>query len=422
MKRRDFLKSTVALGTLAAVTAKVGWGGIRPAFAAGVNIDTDGKITRRRYKDTNLTMPLLGYGMMRLPVVEGGGAGDVDADAVQTLVDRAMAAGLNHFDTAYMYNGGQSERFIGRALKKYPRNSFTLTDKLPVMMMNGSEDAERIFNEQLEKTQAGYFDFYLLHALNADTFEKAEKWKLYEFLEKKKEEGKIRHIGFSFHDRPEILERIAASHKWDVVLLQINYLDWELYRSSEQYEIATKHGIPVMVMEPLRGGMLAKLNEGAAGVLKQAAPDASTASWAFRYVASLPNVLTILSGMTYSPVLENNIKTFTPLKPLDTTERQTLANALAELKKSAGFVPCTGCRYCSCPFSVDIPELFAAYNSYILSNKTDGRRFKQRYNALAAAHRADKCVKCRSCVPKCPQHIDIPAELAKVAQAVKELG
>ena len=418
MDRRDFLKTTgmaFVLGTLGAMTAKF-------SFAATDNIDAEGKITRRRYKDTALTMPLLGYGTMRLPVVSGGSAGDVDAAAVQKLVDRAMAAGLNHFDTAYMYNGGQSERFIGNALKKYPRESYTLTDKLPVMRMNSAEDAERIFNEQLEKTGAGYFDFYLLHALNADTFQKAEEWKLYDFLKQKQAEGKIKKIGFSFHDTPEVLERIAASHEWDVALLQINYLDWELYRSSEQYEIVTKHGIPVMVMEPLRGGALAELNEGATKVLKESAPDASTASWAFRYVASLPNVLTILSGMTYPDVLEDNIKTFTPAKPLNEDEKRTLARALAAFKETSGFIPCTACRYCSCPVSVAIPEVFAAYNAYALSDGKNKDRFLKKYNEIVQNHRADKCISCRTCIPKCPQHIDIPMELKKVAQAVKELS
>ena len=412
MNRRDFLKNALAVAALAPVT--------RFAAQAGTGKENgkDGRdlnqqVTRRRYKNTDMTLPLLGFGLMRLPEKDG----KVDRATARMMVDRAMAAGCNYFDTAYMYHNGESEMFAAEALKKYPRDSYCLTTKMPTIMLKQEEDLERIFQEQLRRTQAGYFDFYLMHWLNADHWKIAEKLKLYDFMKKKQAEGKIRRIGFSYHGEPEVLEKIAKAYPWDVAQIQLNYLDWELYRSREQYEILTKAGIPVIVMEPLRGGSLASLSPDATEILRKADPRSSNAAWALRYVASLPNVLCVLSGMSLPEHMEDNIRTFSPLKPLTDNERKVLEQALTAYRKHLA-VPCTACRYCMpCPVGVEIPKIFGLYNQY----KISGNKwlFSNNYNAIPEDSRASACVNCGKCMKHCPQKISIPAELKKIAAEFK---
>ena len=406
MNRREFLKSAAAAIVLTAA------GGLlnHPCMAAGSTpaAKTGARITRRRYKNTDLTLPLLGFGTMRLPQKNGR----IDETAAQKLIDRAMEAGLNYFDTAWPYHGGKSETFVGKALKKYPRDSYLLADKLPLWSIRSVKEAERIFEQQLKKCQTEYFDFYLLHALNKSTWNTVQKHDLFHFVQKMRDQGKIRKIGFSFHDSPELLKTIASAHPWDFTLLQINYLDWYNYHSKEQYEIVTELGIPVLVMEPLRGGTLSSLNPTASKILKTADPDASIASWAFRYVASLPNVLCVLSGMTLMEHLEDNIQTFTDFKPLTDSERLTLNSALAAYRQTDSS-PCTACRYCvPCPACVQIPEVFGIYNQYKISG--DHAAFQKALAALPEEGGPEYCVDCNACLKKCPQHINIPAELKKV--------
>ena len=352
---------------------------------------------------------MLGYGMMRLPRLNG----EIDYDTVKKQVAIAMKHGVNYFDTAYFYHGGESEICAGKVLSAYPRDSYMLADKMPVSRLRTEADVERIFNEQLEKCRVGYFDFYLLHALNAGSWQKAQKLKVYEFLKKQKDAGKIKYLGFSFHDTPKVLQKIASAHPWDFAQIQLNYLDWTIYRSRQQYGILTKLGIPVIVMEPLRGGALATLNAEAREVFKKSAPDASVASWAFRYAGSLPNVLCVLSGMTMTEHLEDNIKTFTDFKPLSQKEQQVIKNALTAYQKS-GVTLCTGCRYCMpCPVGVNIPENFKIYNGYKLSGNKN--RFQRNYDKLKDKQKASACVSCGLCTKKCPQKIDIPAILKQIA-------
>ena len=403
MDRRDFLKNLLAVAALAPVSK------INTAFAAPAEKPLSGKVSRRRLKDTDVTVPMLGYGMMRLPKLNG----EIDYDTVKKQVALAMKHGVNYFDTAYFYHGGESEVCAGKVLSSYPRSSYMLADKMPVSRLRTEADVERIFNEQLKKCQVGYFDFYLLHALNAGSWQKAQKLKVYEFLKKQKDAGKIKYLGFSFHDTPKVLQKIASAHPWDFAQIQLNYLDWTIYRSRQQYGILTKLGIPVIVMEPLRGGALATLNPEAREVFKKSAPEASVASWAFRYVGSLPNVLCVLSGMTMTEHLEDNIKTFTDFKPLAANEQQVIKKALAAYQKS-GLTLCTACRYClPCPVGVNIPENFKIHNSYKLSGNKN--RFKRSYDRLNDKQKASACVSCGLCVKKCPQKIDIPAMLKKVA-------
>lgn len=417
MNRREFLKSAFAFTALGSVSRLAAQVAPKTAEEVAEAIKT-GKVTRRPYKNTDITLPLLGYGLMRMPKLDPAKQ-EIDLATGQNLIDRAMEAGVNYFDTAYVYHGGDSEKFAGKALKKYPRESYFLVTKMPVRNVASEADVDRIFKEQLERCQTEYFDFYLLHNLNKDQWPKVEQYKIYDYLKEQQKAGKIRRLGFSFHDEPEILETIAAAHEWDFAQIQLNYFDWDAYRSREQYEVLTKRGIPVVVMEPLRGGTLASLNPEATEIFRKADPNASTASWAFRYVASLPNVMTVLSGMTYAEHLEDNIKTFTDFKPLTDEERKVIADALAAYKKS-GAVPCTGCRYCMpCPMGVDIPRIFALYNQY----KSSGNAwsFVGTYSNMAETSRASACVKCGACLSKCPQKINIPEKLEMIQKEYESL-
>lgn len=408
MNRRDFLKSAFTLAALSPFTklyAKEGPDGDKAS-----DIVKGESVTRRPYKNTGMTLPLLGFGMMRLPKISPDSQ-EIDAAVAEKMLNRAMEAGLNYFDTAHMYHDGMSQVFAGTVLSKYPRDSFYLANKMPPNSAVDIQTVEKIFNEQLEKCKTPYFDFYLIHALNAGLWEKHKKIGTYEFLAKMKAEGKIRKLGFSFHDTPEVLQKIVDDKEWDFAQIQLNYLDWVLYKSKEQYEILAKAGIPTIVMEPIRGGALATLNDKASEILKTAKPDASIASWALRYAASLPNVLCVLSGMTLPEHLEDNIKTFTPFVALNDSERATLDQALEAYRKSLA-IPCTACRYCMpCPVGVDIPNIFGNYNQYKKDNTPRAKHgFVRAYASLGKAN-ADACIECGLCKTKCPQQLDIPTLL-----------
>ncbi len=410
MNRREFLKGALTVAALAPITriaAKAGLDGDKSSDSA-----KGAQVTRRRYKNTAQTVPLLGFGMMRLPRLSPDKP-DIDYATAEKQIARAMAAGVNYFDTAYFYHDGLSEKCAGDLLTRYPRDSYYLVSKMPVRALKKEADVERIWNEQLARCKADYFDFYLVHNLNKDRWEDTKRFHVYEFLKQKQKEGKIRRLGFSFHDEPEVLKTIAEAHPWDFAQIQLNYLDWTLYRSKEQYEILTKLGIPVVIMEPLRGGALATLNPEATDIFKKANPNVSVASWALRYAASLPNVLCVLSGMTLTEHLEDNIRTFTNFKPLTDAERRTVEAALAAYRKS-GAIPCTECRYCTpCPVGVNIPRVFGLYNQAKTTGNTG--HFRLVYDKMSPDEKASACVNCGACLKKCPQHIRIPEMLKKIA-------
>ncbi len=411
MNRREFLKSAAAVATLGALTHIAAQTGVAPETAKSSEPKGDGKkVARRKFRDTDLTIPLLGYGMMRLPTKNG----KIDREEAQKLVDTAMAAGINYFDTAEPYHSGESQQFVGEAFKKYPRDSYMLATKLPMWSIRSVADAENIFKGQLASCKTEYFDFYLVHALNATSFRTFENLKLYDLLKKYKAEGKIKHLGFSFHDAPEVLENIVNAHEWEFAQIQLNFVDWDRQNAKRMYEFLTSKKLPVIVMEPLQGGTLAQLTPPAVQILKQADPKASAASWAFRYAGSLPNVLTVLSGMTTMDVLKENIGTFTDFKPLTDAERATLDKARDAYLGVSDRIPCTACRYCAvCPVRIDIPAVFAVWNSFC--EKKDEAAFKEAYNKLEV--KAGACIGCRRCVRMCPQQIDIPTQLRKIAQA-----
>ena len=352
----------------------------------------------------------LGFGVMRLPADPENPA-RFDRVKGQQIIDRAMELGINYFDTAHIYQKTDSEKFLGEALKKYPRESYYLATKF---YGSPKRDIRKTFFEQLERLQTEYVDFYLLHCLEEDTFD------LYTdperdylgFLRQMKAEGRIRYLGFSTHASPEMLEKfLNYDDGFDMALMQLNFVDWELLDAKGQYEILTAHHIPVWVMEPLKGGRLATLNDAACGILREVAPERSIASWGFRWLMNLPNVQTVLSGMGSTEMVEDNCATFREFAPLDTAEQATLEKARAAFIDDLG-VPCSACRYCcdNCPENLDIPLLIRFYNEKSLG----GEAWK--IPGLEKTKGAEHCLQCGACMEHCPQKIQIPQIMAKLQE------
>ncbi|MBQ8305819.1 MAG: aldo/keto reductase [Blautia sp.] len=365
----------------------------------------------------------LGFGLMRLPLLDPKNEADVDVEQMKRMVDLFMENGFTYFDTAWMYQGFKSENFAKEALvDRYPRESFTLATKLHAGFFDSLEDRDKVFNEQLAKTGAGYFDYYLLHGIDAGSIGKYEKFDCFAWQQEKKQQGLIRHAGFSFHDKPEVLDRILTDHpEVEFVQLQINYLDWESewVRSRECYEVAVRHNKPVIVMEPVKGGTLAKMPKKAESLLTNAAPGMSLPSWAIRFAASLPNVMVVLSGMSSYAQMEDNLsymKSFTPLNE----EEKALCFRVAQIINDQIEIPCTGCSYCTegCPQSIPIPKYFSLYNENMredLAEKGWTVNFSN-YEALARDFgKAADCVECGQCEEVCPQHLPIIRLMKKVS-------
>lgn len=362
------------------------------------------------FEKSGIEVSQLGYGCMRFPVNEDR---SINEEKAQELLDRAIAGGITYIDTAYPYHDGKSEEFVGRALSKYDRNSYRLATKLPVWKVEKTEDVRTIFEEQLSKLRTDHVDFYLLHALDKERWEKVKELKMLDVLEELRNEGKIINIGFSFHDELHVFEEIIRYRKWDFCQVQLNYIDRNIQQGMRGYEIAEELGIPLVIMEPVKGGLLAKLPDEMTEIFKKADPERSTASWSFRFLGSLPDVKVILSGMTMMDQLEDNLKTFNDFKPLNDEEREAIEK-VTEIYRGRQKNRCTGCEYCMpCPFGVKIPTNFAIWNrGYIYE---DLENAKEKYQKMDEEGRASQCQECGRCETLCPQRISIIEDLKKVA-------
>ena len=362
-------------------------------------------------KDT----PKLGFGLMRLPRKGLG----TDIGQVKKMVDLFMAAGFTYFDTAYVYPG--SENAVSKALvERYPREKYTLATKLNAFILAPTEKAaKQQFFTSLKRTGAGYFDYYLLHALMENNYTRYEKLHLWDFVQEQKAKGLIRHAGFSFHAGPQLLDRLLTEHpEVEFIQLQINYADWEnpSVASRANYEVARKHGVSVTVMEPVKGGTLARPPQEIQRLFKAYHPDMSCASWAIRFAASLDGIITVLSGMSNEEQMRDNLSYMKDFQPLNDEEQCIIHEAQRILGKAAT-IPCTACRYCTegCPKQIPIPDIFAAMNKQLgTGQQTEALAA---YEAAAAAgHRASDCIGCRQCEKACPQHLPITDHLHKAAE------
>lgn len=366
----------------------------------------------------------LGFGCMRLPII-GDKTENIDFDTFSKMVDTFMGQGFTYFDTAYPYHNEKSEEAVRKCLvERYPRDSFLLADKMPVWLVKTNEDYQKIFDTQLERTGATYFDFYLLHALNKERFDFLQETGGFEFGTKMKAEGKVKNFGFSFHDSAEVLDEILTAHpEVDFVQLQINYFDWNSInvQSGDCYAVAEKHNVPIIVMEPVKGGTLANLIGKPAELLQELNPEASYASYAIRFVASLPNVMMVLSGMsTMEQMLDNTsyMKDFVPLTSKEKDVIKKVTSALEEMKS----IRCTSCQYCvkGCPKQIRIPSIFTVYNMSMQFGITDSIRRQYREVTGEERGKASDCIACGKCEQQCPQHLPIRELLKEVASSLEE--
>ncbi len=369
-------------------------------------------------------MEKLGFGLMRLPQLDDD-YNHIDVEYVKKMVDTFMNAGGTYYDTAYVYHGGYSERVFKEAVvMRYPRESYTVTDKLPMFMIKEAEQMESIFEEQLERCGVEYFDYYWLHALGKDSYATTQKLDAFDFISRKKAEGKIKHIGFSFHDTPEVLDQILTDHpETEYVQLQINYLDWDddSVFAEKCYDIATKHGKPIIVMEPIKGGALVDIPEKAVELLKGMEPDLSIASWAVRFAATHENVMMVLSGMSNMEQIEDNVSYMKDFKPLNKEEMDAVMQ-VAQIIKETIAVPCTACRYCidECPMKIAIPDYFSLFNDVKRFGKGKIDEVKRNYAERTKEHgKASECIKCGICEGHCPQHLTIRDYLEAVASSLE---
>ena len=367
----------------------------------------------RKWYDKEIVTSTLGFGAMRLKVVDG----EIDEAKGLALIDKAYQNGVNYFDTAVPYTDGKNETFVGKALKRYPRNSFYLATKLTIRLYKTKEELKKVIDKQLQNLQTDYIDFYLMHALNKNTFRTIKEWNIMEIVEGWKKEWKIRNIGFSFHDDYETFKEIVDYYPWDFCQIQLNYMDDEIQQGIQGYHDLVKKEIPVVIMEPVKGGKLASFNEKVASKLKKYNPEASLSSWAMRWVASLDGVKVILSGMNEMDQVEDNLNTFSNFKKLNEEEQKLIKEVKEDLKKITE-VGCTNCEYCMpCTVGVNIPGNFRIFNDYAMY-KAEGDS-KWRYNDLISKKaNASLCIECGKCVPQCPQGIDIPNELKRMLKVL----
>ncbi len=368
----------------------------------------------------DLKLSALGFGAMRLPVLKDG-SGAIDREELDRMVDAAMAAGVNYFDTAYPYHGGQSEVCLGASLARYPRESWFLADKFPGHQnVRGVKPLlpEEVFEEQLRRCGVEYFDFYLLHNVNEHSlsyYANPENHYMDYYLEQKAK-GRIRHLGFSCHAGPEALSHFLDLYgeHLEFCQIQLNFVDWKLQDAEQKVKILREAGLPIWVMEPVRGGKLAKFNETFESRMRALRPDESTPAWAFRWLQTVPKPTVVLSGMSNLAQMQDNIRTFSAEKLLNGEELALLDEVRGSL---ARMIPCTGCRYCcaGCPMQLDIPSLLSMSNDLAMQSSIN---VIMRYAALGAGRQASDCISCGQCMQACPQMIDVPSEMERLAAAM----
>lgn len=363
----------------------------------------------RTWPNSDIKTSLLGFGCMRFPTLSDG---KIDEQKANEMLEYAYQNGVNYFDNAYMYLDFQDEKFVGKFLKNKPRNSFYVTSKLPIGMINSLEEAKKIFFEQLENLQIDHFDFYLLHCLNKENFKKIKNYEIMPWILEMQKNGKINKLGFSFHDSYDVFEEIVNFHNWDFCQIQYNYIDTNYQAGDKGYELAKSKGIPVVVMEPVRGGQLCNLSDNIAKLFKEYNESASLASWGYRWVASHDNVKVILSGMSNLEQVKDNLNTFNNYSLLNKEEEQIIKKVAQKILASQ-YNKCTQCAYCQpCPNGVNIPQIFRAWNNYGMFNNKEN--FIYYYERLSDIEKPTNCIKCGSCENKCPQNMKIREDLIKV--------
>lgn len=368
-------------------------------------------IDRRMIPALGKEISRLGYGGMRFPK----NGDEVDVDAAVQLLRKAYEMGINYFDTAMVYHKGESEKIFGKAFEPYPRDSYLIADKMSIWLCSDEEDMKARFYNQLKTLKTDYIDFYLVHSLNRNHYKKVKDLHCVEFLQQMKQEGKIKHLGFSFHDTYQVFTQILNDYTWDFVQIQLNYLDWHNQGAEQLYRELERRNLPVMVMEPVRGGYLATIDSERAKPFLELEPQRSIASWAIRWVESLPQVAVVLSGMSDLQQLEDNVATMTHFEPMNEQELAAIDRVVEEIRK-VNEIPCTSCRYCmDCPMGVDIPEIFSIYSQYKIFGKE--KAFVQDYEEVVEhGNGAEHCVRCMACTTKCPQMIAIPDKLEMIAK------
>lgn len=465
MERRDFIKMTGAAAAAAAATgiaggcaSKVKNSGNDKAGSAGDNGMAGGGMTYRTDPKFREKVSVLGYGCMRWQMTKDeNGKDTIDQESVNELVDYALARGVNYFDSSPVYLQGQSEAASGLALSRHPRDSYYIATKLSNFSDWSRENSLLMYRKSFENFRTDHLDYYLLHSVGKSMEDFENRYidnGMLDFLLKEREKGRIGHLGFSFHGKREMFDELLKTHDkyhWDFIQIQMNYRDWSHAEGNNcnadhMYGELEKRGIPVVIMEPLRGGSLAKLPNRIVDELKERMPSESVASWAFRFAGTPENVLTVLSGMTYMEHLQDNLRTYSPLQPL-TAEENEFLEKVAERLSSYPLVPCTACQYCMpCPYGLDIPGIFRHYNScvnegYVVTeptNKegTDSAEFSREMKAYRKARRAyllsydraieknrqaNRCIGCEKCVSHCPQNIRIPNEIHRIDHLIENL-
>ena len=369
----------------------------------------------------------LGFGLMRLPLLDPQNAGSIDIEQTKKMVDTFLERGFTYFDTAWMYCAFQSENAVKEVLvSRHPRDSYTLATKLHAGFIKTKEDRDRVFQEQMKKTGVEYFDYYLLHDVRKEHYKIYTELDCFSWLSEKKKQGLVKHMGFSFHDNAEFLDQVLTEHpEMEFVQLQLNYLDWESaeVQSRKCYEVAVKHGKPVVVMEPVKGGTLVNVPEATRKAFLEYHPDMSIPSWAIRFAASLPNVMMVLSGMSNMEQILDNTGYMADPVPLNDEEQKIIKNAVEEIHKSIT-IPCTGCSYCTdgCPQKIAIPKYFSLYNADLQEIKEKSWTPQGEYydNLTKSFGKASDCIACGQCESACPQHLPIIEHLKTVAGHFEE--